>query len=67
MLHESVLIACTTLFGILGWLLYFQADEQRRDLLTDMAQLLHDEKISRDDLRRARDHDEIEDAAERID
>lgn len=53
----------TTVIAI-GWiltiLLWFQTDQQRRDLLTDMCQLAHDGKIKRDDLRRARDIDQLE-------
>lgn len=52
------------MFVWLAWLctllLYFRADRQRRDLLTDMCQLAHDDVIERDDLRRARDIPELE-------
>jgi len=54
---------------VLAWLwtlhVHYAVEEQRRDLLTDMTQLIHDGKVDADDLRRARDLPAIEERLER--
>ena len=45
--------------------LYSRADEDRRDLLTDMAQQIHDGRVKRKHLRRSRGIDEVEDSLDR--
>jgi hypothetical protein len=60
MLVETLLSVATMLFVIGGWVLYFRERERSRDYATDLAQLIHDHDLSRDDLRRSLNWDEIE-------
>jgi len=41
------------IFSITGWLLYFREVEVRRDVLTDLMQLIHDYDVGREELRRS--------------
>lgn len=45
--------------------LFEEADRERRDLLTDMCQLVHDGKVEEGDLRRCKDHAEIQERLKR--
>ena len=47
-------------FALLETYLYLVETKKRRDCHTDLAQLLHDEKITENDLRRTSDHDELQ-------
>ena len=48
-----------------GWLLYFSERSRYTDLATDVAQLIHDRDLGLEDLRRARDHDAVDNAVRR--
>jgi len=59
------MIEQTALAIVFGWALFatWRWDverDKRRDLHTDMSQLLHDEQITKADLRRSKDHDELQ-------
>lgn len=47
-------------FALLETYLYLVENKKRRDCHTDLSQLLHDEKITKADLRRTTDHDELQ-------
>ena len=58
----------TALFAV--WALaatwgYFQADQVRRDALTDLTGLIHRRGLTAADLRRTRDHPEVQKALAR--
>ena len=44
---------------VLGWLLYLRERARSRDYATDLAQIIHDYDLGREDLRRALEWDEI--------
>jgi hypothetical protein len=52
-------------FAVLGWFAYLIERQRSRDYATDLAQLVHDYDLNRDDLRRSLGHDEIEDQLDR--
>ena len=49
------------LFAVVGWCGYFRERERSRDYATDLAQVIHDHDLDRDDLRRSLGWKEIED------
>lgn len=55
-------IGALLLFAILLVYVYLHSVERkkRRDCHTDLSQLLHDERIDKDDLRRSSDHKELQ-------
>jgi hypothetical protein len=59
-LVETLSTVGIALFTISGWLLYFRERNRSRDYATDLAQLVHDHDLGRDDLRRSLQWDEIE-------
>jgi len=62
---NELLIVIFGAWAIAASYLHLRADEQRRDLLTDMAQQIHDGRVKRKHLRRSRGIDEIEDSLDR--
>jgi hypothetical protein len=56
----EALVFWASLFGILGFLLYFRETRMRRDFQTDMFQLMHDYDADRDDLRRTLKYPSVE-------
>jgi hypothetical protein len=64
---QSLLWAVVTTFGAMGWLLYFRADDARRDYLTDISQAIHDGHLSREELRRSLGHKPVERRLNRAD
>jgi len=58
-LITTVVYLITFAWAMLASILYFWADEKRRDLATDMNQLLYDDKVSLGDLRRSKHHDAL--------
>ena len=57
---ETVFWSAILVFVLLQTHLYYSESKKRRDCHTDLAQLLHDEKITENDLRRTSDHDELQ-------
>jgi len=62
---SNAALAVVGLWAITATYLYSRADEDRRDLLTDMAQQIHDGRVKRKHLRRSRGIDEVEDSLDR--
>jgi len=54
-----------TVFGVAGWLLYFRADQYRRDVLTDLLSVVYEYDLGRDDLRRSLGYSEVDDRLQR--
>lgn len=63
----EVVAAILAPLAILGWLMYFRENQYRRDVLTDLMQVVYDHDLERDDLRRSLGYDEVENALERFD
>jgi len=57
---QTVFLVVVYVWAVYATLSKWHADEQRRDLLTDMTQLIYDGTVTGDDLRRARGIDAIE-------
>ena len=62
---SDLLVVALGSWAIAATWLYSRADEDRRDLLTDMAQQIHDGRVKRKHLRRSRGIDEVEDSLNR--
>jgi len=56
----EIVLFGTFLWGLLMTALHGQERSKRRDLHTDMSQLLHDGRIDKSDLRRSGDHKELQ-------
>lgn len=56
---ETLVSLATMLFVIGGWLLYFRERKRSRDYATDLAQVIHDHDLDRNDLRRSLNWNEI--------
>lgn len=56
----SALSVGVTVWSVGGWLLYFRERGRSRDYVADLAQLIHDHELGRDDLRRSLGWDEVE-------
>jgi len=54
-------------WAILATILYYKEQQYRRDVLTDLVQLIHEYDIQRDELRRSVEYDEIEKYVDRQD
>lgn len=54
-------------FALAGWGLYFRENKYRRDVLTDLFQVMYDYDVGRDGLRRSLGHDEVEERLEHWD
>jgi hypothetical protein len=48
-------------WGVVGWAMYFREHGRSRDYAADLAQVIHDHDLGREDLRRSLGYDEIED------
>jgi hypothetical protein len=58
-------VAGITLWGIGGWLLYFYERQRSRDYVADLVQVVYDQGLDRDDLRRSLEWDEVADRVDR--
>ena len=56
----EIVLFGTFLWGLIMTALHGEERKKRRDCHTDLAQLLHDEKIDESDLRRSGDHTELQ-------
>lgn len=56
----------TLIFAFGGWLLYFRENKYRRDVLTDLLQIVYDYDLDRDDLRRSLGYDDVEEKLDRF-
>ena len=62
---SDLLVVLFGSWAIAATWLYSRADEDRRDLLSDMAQQIHDDRVKAKHLRRSRGIDEVEDCLNR--
>lgn len=61
MVEPGALLATVfPLWAVVMTLLYFREQEYRRDVLTDMMQLVHDYDVDYDELRRSQGYDEVD-------
>jgi hypothetical protein len=58
---ESAVMWAAFAVMLLGWFLYFHERERSRDYASDLAQLIYDYDLGREDLRRSLEWDEIAD------
>ena len=61
MVQPGTLIAAVfPLWAVVMTVLYYREQEYRRDVLTDMMQLVHDYDVAYDELRRSHGYDEVD-------
>jgi hypothetical protein len=60
-MSEQILFFGIFAWGVLGWVMYFREHGRSRDYATDLAQVIYDHDLGREDLRRSLGYDEIED------
>jgi len=58
---EIVVEAVAAVWILGGWLLYLRERSRSRDYVADLAQLIHDHDLGREDLRRSLGWDEVDD------
>ena len=56
----TILWAATWLLCLLGWGFYLNERARSRDYVTDLLQVVYDNDLGRDDLRRSLGHDEVD-------
>lgn len=61
---ETTILTLTSVFGIIGWVLYFRERNRSRDYATDLAQVIHDYPECTDSLRRSLQWAEINERVE---